>query len=72
MDILRQLETLTGHKAVFEIQASQGDDLKTQADISKAHTELGYTPKIGLHEGLKHLLEWVRDDLKIDPPSPTK
>ena len=37
-----------------------GDVRDSQADISKAKTLLGYTPLVGLEEGLKKTLEWCR------------
>ncbi|MCZ6731022.1 MAG: NAD(P)-dependent oxidoreductase [Gammaproteobacteria bacterium] len=30
-------------------------------DISRAATELGYEPKVGLEEGIKHYADWLRD-----------
>jgi nucleoside-diphosphate-sugar epimerase len=29
-------------------------------DISRARRELGYTPRIGLHEGIARTLDWYR------------
>ena len=29
-------------------------------DISRARTEIGYTPRVGLHEGIRRTLEWYR------------
>jgi len=33
----------------------------SQADITKAKALLGYTPGVGLEEGLRHTLAWFRD-----------
>jgi UDP-glucose 4-epimerase len=40
--------------------ARAGDVKDSQADISKATRLLGYTPAIGLEEGLRHTLDWFR------------
>jgi len=37
-----------------------GDVKDSQADITKAKELLGYTPIVGLEEGLRHTLEWCR------------
>lgn len=37
-----------------------GDVNATFADITRARDELGWTPRIGLEEGLKSVLAWVR------------
>ena len=30
-------------------------------DISRAREELGYAPRVGLHEGIRLTLQWYRD-----------
>ena len=40
-----------------------GDVLHSLADISKAHTELGYTPEMGMEEGLRSYITWAREEL---------
>jgi nucleoside-diphosphate-sugar epimerase len=37
-----------------------GDVRDSQADITRARTMLGYTPSVGLEEGLRRTLEWCR------------
>ena len=39
-----------------------GDVRDSQADISKAHTLLGYRPTVPLEEGLKRTLDWCRSE----------
>lgn len=39
----------------------EGDIRHCVADITKAKILLGYEPKVRLEEGLKELLEWIRD-----------
>jgi nucleoside-diphosphate-sugar epimerase len=38
----------------------EGDVRDSQADISKARRLLGYTPSVGLEDGLRRTLEWCR------------
>lgn len=40
----------------------KGDVLHSRADISLAEKMLGFTPKIGLEEGLRQYMEWVRKE----------
>jgi UDP-glucuronate 4-epimerase len=37
-----------------------GDVDATFADVARARLELGWTPRVPLHEGLQHVLAWVR------------
>ena len=39
-----------------------GDVLQTWADVSRARDELGYVPKIPLHEGLTRFAAWMRGE----------
>ena len=41
-------------------EARAGDVKDSQADITKARTLLGYSPLVGLEDGLRHTLEWCR------------
>ena len=40
------------------LQEPPGHDLV--ADVSRASTELGYTPCIPLRQGLEHYIQWLR------------
>ena len=42
-------------------EAAPGDVRDTSADTSRARGELGFAPRVGLAEGLRRQLEWVRD-----------
>jgi nucleoside-diphosphate-sugar epimerase len=46
-------------QAVYKEERA-GDVKDSQADISKAKALLGYTPIVGLEEGLRHTIEWCR------------
>ena len=42
-------------------RATQAGDVRhTWADLRRATEELGYAPKVGLHEGLRREAEWLR------------
>ena len=45
----------------------QGDALHSQADISLARSVLGYEPRVGLEEGLKHTLRWFQSARLNEP-----
>jgi UDP-glucuronate 4-epimerase len=60
------LEKSLKKKALYKYQPMQpGDVLTTGADISKAKTELGFTPKTSLQEGISRFAHWMLSkDLK--------
>jgi nucleoside-diphosphate-sugar epimerase len=45
-----------------------GDVRDSQADITKARTLLGYTPIVGLEEGLRRTIEWCRAEQTVPAP----
>ncbi len=60
-------ELLATLKKIFEsdvepiyMEARQGDVRDSQADISKAEKLLGYTPTVGLEEGLRQTVDWYK------------
>jgi UDP-glucuronate 4-epimerase len=44
------------------LPAQPGDVPITYADVEKAGRLLGYSPKIGIREGLRRFVEWYRED----------
>jgi nucleoside-diphosphate-sugar epimerase len=60
------LATLNGiagtHVEAVYAEPRLGDVRDSLADISKAKQVLGYTPLVGLEEGLKRTLEWARNE----------
>jgi nucleoside-diphosphate-sugar epimerase len=60
-ELLRVMNTVVGTdlQPIYK-EARAGDVKDSQADITKARTLLGYSPLIGLEEGLRHTLEWCR------------
>jgi len=60
-DLLRVMNGIVGTTLQPIYQDGRAGDVRdSQADISKAKALLGYTPIVGLEEGLRHTLEWCR------------
>jgi UDP-glucose 4-epimerase len=56
---LALLEKITGRPAEAKYAPPREGDIRdSQADISRARSVLGYNPRIGFEEGLKHTWEW--------------
>jgi len=45
---------------VHELPNQPGDVVRTFADISRAESELGYAPKVGVMEGISRFVAWFR------------
>jgi UDP-N-acetylglucosamine/UDP-N-acetyl-alpha-D-glucosaminouronate 4-epimerase len=61
-ELLRTMNRIAGTNLTATYQpARMGDVRDSQADITKAKALLGYTPSVGLEEGLRHTLAWFRD-----------
>mmetsp|Transcript_72872 Transcript_72872/g.206113 ORF Transcript_72872/g.206113 Transcript_72872/m.206113 type:complete len:425 (+) Transcript_72872:135-1409(+) len=60
------LEEFMGRKAnrLYMPLPATGDVLKTHADVSLAHAELGYEPKTSLREGLRRFVAWYKEYYK--------
>lgn len=53
------IENELGKKAELDHSPMQpGEAIQTYADITKAHNELGYTPKVRIEEGIKRFVKW--------------
>jgi len=65
------LEEFMGKKAkrVYVPLPATGDVLRTHADVSRAHADLGYSPQTSLREGLRRFVVWYKDYYKngLDP-----
>jgi nucleoside-diphosphate-sugar epimerase len=60
-DVIVALEELAGRQAVLDHRPDQaGDVRRTAARTARAEADLGWTPKVGLRDGLRSELEWVR------------
>ncbi len=56
---LALLEKITGHPAKPKYAPPREGDIRdSQADITRARDVLGYNPRIGFEEGLKHTWDW--------------
>jgi len=59
--VIELLENALGCRAVLDRQPTQpGDVPVTFADISKARTRLGYTPRVNIEKGITLFVEWLR------------
>ncbi len=60
-ELLRTMNRVVGTdlEALYR-EPRAGDVRDSQADITKARALLGYSPSVGLEEGLKKTLEWCR------------
>lgn len=58
-DLILLIEFRLGRKAEIDYGSMQpGEVNHTYADISKAREHLGYSPKIGIEEGLRRYIDW--------------
>ncbi|MGQ1945602.1 NAD-dependent epimerase/dehydratase family protein [Geofilum sp. OHC36d9] len=61
MDFIKSLETAIGRKAKIDYLPMQaGDVVFTCADISAAQKDFGYSPRIGIQEGLNQFSRWYK------------
>ena len=47
--------------------SQRGDVVRTGADTTAARLRLGWAPRVGLAEGLRSELEWVRHRADVGP-----
>ena len=60
-ELLRVMNGIVGTSlAPVYADPRTGDVKDSQADITKAEKLLGYTPTVGLEEGLRRTLDWFR------------
>ena len=63
MDFISEIEQAVGcsaEKVFLPMQA--GDVYQTNADTSRLEAEVGYKPRVRLHEGIAAFIEWYRSD----------
>lgn len=61
--LISLIEKNLGKKAkIKQMPVQPGDVPVTHADISKAQTLLGYTPKVSIEDGIKNFIEWYRGE----------
>ncbi|KPL05694.1 UDP-glucose 4-epimerase [candidate division BRC1 bacterium SM23_51] len=60
-DVVALLEKIIGQPArLRRTEPQKGDVRHTYADTSQARRDLGYEPRVGLEEGLRAEVEWIR------------
>lgn len=62
LQFVQMLETLLGRKALIELHPPQATEMpETCADLTRIRAAVGYAPKTSLEEGMRQLVDWVRD-----------
>lgn len=63
MDFITEMEQSIGRKAEKQFLPMQpGDVYQTNADTRKLEVNVGYKPKVNLHEGMKKFIEWYKSN----------
>lgn len=58
-ELIRRIESLTGRKATIDHRPAHPADMATNwADTTKVHEMLGWTPTVGLNDGIARLVDW--------------
>jgi len=60
LELAREVAAAAGGPQEIDEDYSEGDPGSLVADITRAHEELGYMPRIGLQEGVRRYIEWLR------------
>lgn len=67
MDFIRTLEKELGVSATLNYLPMQAGDVPvTYADTTKARELLGFSPKVGIEEGVKRFVEWYRGYYRVE------
>ena len=62
LDFIRAIEKVTGKKAILNMKEMQkGDVVTTWADTTALERDFGFTPKIGIREGLRAFAESYKE-----------
>ena len=63
IDFISEIESALGLKAEKVMLPMQpGDVYMTNADTTKLETEIGYKPRVTLHEGITRFIEWYKSE----------
>lgn len=63
IDFISEIESALGLKAEKVMLPMQpGDVYMTNADTTKLETEIGYKPRVTLHEGIIRFIEWYKSE----------
>ena len=61
MDFISEIESATGRELEkFLVEAQLGDVEVTYANTQKLQSTFGYSPKVGLEEGVSNFIEWFK------------
>lgn len=61
MDFISEIESATGRELEKSlVEAQLGDVVLTYADTKKLQSTFGYSPKVGLEEGVSNFIEWFK------------
>lgn len=64
MDFIHALEASYGKEVEKEYLPMQpGDVYQTNADTTRLESEMGYKPRVSLHEGIGKFMEWYKSEL---------
>lgn len=64
LDYIHEIELALGKEARKEMLPMQpGDVYMTNADTTKLETEIGYKPKVMLHDGIRRFISWYQSGL---------
>jgi len=62
-EVIKLMEKYIGEEARFKYKEFHKADMKTTwADINKARGLLGWSPQVGLEEGIKRTVEWTKNN----------
>ncbi len=66
IECIRLIEEISGKKANLRFTDPQRGDAKhTYADVSKAKKDFGYSPRVGIREGLTQHYNWLKNNLEL-------
>jgi UDP-glucose 4-epimerase len=66
IECIGTIEEISGKKARLKFGDSQrGDARHTYADVSKAKRDFGYSPRVGICEGLAEHYDWLKKNLEL-------
>jgi UDP-glucuronate 4-epimerase len=67
-DLIATIERATGRPAVLAHQPDQPGDVPiTHASVARAAKDLGYAPRVGIEEGVRRYVAWLRDRESREP-----
>ncbi len=66
LDFIKLIEREVWKKATQHLMPMQAGDVReTVADWSKAHRDLGFVPRVSMHEGIVEFVQWFRANEKF-------